>query len=75
MEEDSFGGFMPLINQVHIGQESPMINTNGELVSCHVLKIETKEGTEYIFSVSNYDLMRISFLINKIIIEQYNEQK
>ena len=66
---------MPLINQVHITQQTPMINTDGDLVSCHVIKIETKEGIEYVFSVSNYDLMRISFLINKIIIQEYNEDK
>jgi len=75
MKEDSFSGFMPLIDQVHITHQMPMINTDGDLVSCHVIKIQTKEGSENVFSVSNYDLMRISFLINKIIIEEYNEDR
>lgn len=67
MSEDFFSGFMPMIHQVHITQETPMINTEGELVSAHTIKIQTKDGSDHVFSIHNNDLMRLCFLIHKVI--------
>jgi len=70
MSENEFSGFMPMIHQVHVTKESPMINTEGDLVTAHTIKIQTKDGSENVFSISNHDLMRLCFLIQKIIIHE-----
>lgn len=67
MSEDLFSGFMPMIHQVHITKEAAMINTEGDLVSAHTIKIQTKDGSEHVFSISNHDLMRFCFLITKVV--------
>jgi len=70
MSEDNleaFSGFMPMISQINLTQEIPMLNTEGELVKAHTFKITTRDGTDYVFSIENYDLMKLSFLITKII--------
>jgi hypothetical protein len=66
MSED-FSGFMPMIHQINITKETPMINTEGEIVTAHTFKVQTKDGLDHVFSISNYDLMRLSFLIQKVI--------
>lgn len=66
-KEDSFSGFMPMINQVHITKEIAMINTEGDLVSAHTLSLKTRDGSDHVFSISNSDLMRLCFLIMKVI--------
>jgi hypothetical protein len=65
MSED-FSGFMPMIHQINITKETPMINTEGELVTAHTFKVQTKDGSDHIFSISNQDLMRLHFLILKV---------
>jgi hypothetical protein len=67
MSEDMFSGFMPMINQIHVTKETPMINTEGDLVTAHTIKIQTKDGSEHVFSISNHDLMRLCFLVTKVI--------
>ena len=67
MSEDFFSGFMPMIHQVHITKEAAMINTEGDLVSAHTIKVQTKDGSEHVFSISNHDLMRLCFLITKVV--------
>jgi hypothetical protein len=69
MSED-FSGFMPMIHQINITKETPMINTEGELVTAHTFKIQTKDGSEHIFSISNQDLMRLYFLISKVFMSE-----
>jgi hypothetical protein len=66
-EENQFSGFMPMIGQVHLTQEMPMIDTEGGLVTAHTLTLTSKDGKEFVFSISNHDLMRLSFLIHKVI--------
>jgi hypothetical protein len=66
-EEQEFSGFMPMISQIHLTQEVPMIDTEGGLVSAHTITFTTKDGKDFVFSINNYDLMRLSFLIHKII--------
>lgn len=65
--ENSFSGFMPTIDQINLSGLITMINTEGDLVSGHVLSIKSKDGSDHIFSISDYDLMRLAFLITKII--------
>jgi len=68
MDEDtSFSGFMQMINQVYVTQESTMLDTQGGLVSAHSIKLNTTDGSEYMFSISNHDLLRFAFLIFKVI--------
>jgi len=67
MSEDLFSGFMPMINQVHVTKETAMINTEGDLLSAHTIKIQTKDGSDHVFSISNHDLMRLCFLITKVV--------
>lgn len=67
MSEEAFSGFMPMISQINLTQEMTMIDTEGHLVNAHTVTITTKNGQEFVFSINSYDLMRLSFLINKII--------
>lgn len=66
-KEESFSGFMPMINQVHITKETAMINTEGDLIAAHTINIKTRDGSDHVFSIANSDLMRLCFLITKVI--------
>lgn len=70
MTEEIFSGFMPMIGQVTITSQTSMIDNEGDLLNAHTFKIEAKDGSEYVFSILNYDLMRLYFLIGKIISDQ-----
>jgi hypothetical protein len=67
MSEETFSGFMPMIDNVNITPEVSMINTDGELLKAHTFSIIVRDGTEYVFSINNHDLMRLCFLITKVI--------
>jgi len=71
LSEDSasepFSGFMPMIGHVNISEEISMINTGGDLLSGHVITIKTTNGDTQIYSMSSYDLMRLYFLISKVV--------
>lgn len=64
---DSFSGFMPMIDQIQITKETTMLNTEGELVKAHTFQVKARDGSDYVFSIDNYDLMRLSFLIMKVL--------
>ncbi|MFN9111392.1 MAG: hypothetical protein ACK5XN_15115 [Bacteroidota bacterium] len=64
---DVFSGFMPMIDNINITPEVSMINTEGELLTAHTFSIIVRDGTEYVFSISNNDLMKLCFLITKVI--------
>ncbi len=66
-KEESFSGFMPMISQVHITKETAMINTEGDLIAAHTINIKTRDGSDHVFSIANSDLMRVYFLITKVI--------
>lgn len=65
--EFGFSGFMPMIHQIQITKESPMLNTEGEIVTAHTITIITADGSNHVFSISNSDLMRLFFLIQKVV--------
>lgn len=65
--DDGFSGFMPMIDQVHLSNYMTMINTDGDLVSAYAISIKARDGSEHVFSIEKYDLMRLSFLITKVI--------
>lgn len=67
MSQDSFSGFMPMIDSINITEQVSMINNNGDLVFAHTFAIITRDGKEFVFSIENQDLMRLCFLIMKII--------
>lgn len=64
---DSFSGFMPMINQITITPETTMLSTEGELIKAHTITVTTREGDSYVFSMENYSLMKLFFLIPKVI--------
>jgi hypothetical protein len=68
-QEESFSGFMPMINQIALTREASMLNTEGELINAHTFTINTRDGSQHVFSIMNYDLMRLFFLINKVVSE------
>lgn len=67
MSQEPFSGFMPMINSVEITPEISMINNNGDLVSAHTFSIMVRDGSEFVFSIENENLMRLCFLIMKVI--------
>lgn len=66
-EDNSFDGFMPMIDGVTLTPSISMINTDGDLIKAHTIKILTKDNVEFIFSIDSSDLMRLAFLIFKVI--------
>jgi hypothetical protein len=62
-----FSGFMPMIQQIDITEEITMINTEGDLVRAHTFNVRCVDGSNQVFSISNNDLMRLFFLIGKVI--------
>jgi hypothetical protein len=66
-EENSFDGFMPMIDGVNITPSISMINTDGDLIKAHSIKIATRDGVEYVFSIDPNDLMKLFFLIMKVV--------
>jgi hypothetical protein len=66
-EESSFDGFMPMIDGFNLTPSITMMNTEGELIKAHSVKITTREGVEFIFSIDTTDLMRLFFLIVKVV--------
>lgn len=66
-EENMFSGFMPMINQINISKQSQMITTNGDLVNAHTISVTTVSGDNYVFSIDNNDLMKLFFLIMKVV--------
>jgi hypothetical protein len=67
MEEESFSGFMPMIEQINLTKETSMLSTEGDLTHAHTFTIKTRDGNVNVFSITNNDLMRLFFLINKVI--------
>lgn len=65
MDDNSFSGFMPMVSNITIGQIATMINTQGELVEAHSINIKVVDGTEYVFSITAENLMKLYFLIPK----------
>ena len=68
-EHESFSGFMPMINQINLTKEMTMLSTDGDLTHAHTLSVVTRDGHEQVFSILNTDLMRLFFLINKVLLE------
>jgi hypothetical protein len=66
-EENTFSGFMPMISQINISQEVPMIASDGNLMNAHSVTITTKDGHTYVFSMENQQLMKLFFLIMKVV--------
>jgi hypothetical protein len=64
-EDNFFSGFMPMVSNVTIGQRTTMLNTEGDLVEAHSISIKVVEGTEYVFSITTENLMKLYFLIPK----------
>ena len=68
-QEESFSGFMPMISQINLTRESSMLSTDGDLTNAHTFSINTRDGNQHVFSITNNDLMRLFFLINKVVSE------
>ena len=68
-QEESFSGFMPMIEQINLTKETSMLSTDGDLTHAHTFTNKTRDGNVNVFSIMNTDLMRLFFLINKVISE------
>jgi hypothetical protein len=66
-EDNVFDGFMPMIDGVNITPSISMINTDGDLIKAHSIKITTRDGVDYVFSMDTFDLMKLCFLIMKVV--------
>jgi hypothetical protein len=66
-QEESFSGFMPMINQINLTKEMTMLSTDGDLTHAHTFSIGTRDGNQHVFSIMNTDLMKLFFLINKVL--------
>jgi len=67
MTQEPFSGFMPMISDINITQEMSMINNNGDLVSAHTFTVTSRDGSDFVFSIENADLMKLCFLIMKVL--------
>ena len=65
--EESFSGYMPMIEQIKLGKEATMLGTQGELVKAHGMTVVTKDGAEYVFSIDSSDIMRLFFLAMRVL--------
>lgn len=54
-----------MVSNITIGQIATMINTEGELVEAHSITVKVVDGTEYVFSITAENLMKLYFLIPK----------
>lgn len=54
-----------MVSNITIGQITTMINTEGELVEAHSIAVKVVDGTEYVFSMTTENLMKLYFLIPK----------
>jgi len=66
-QEESFSGFMPMVDQIKLSKEMTMLGSQGELVKAHGMTIVTKDGSEYVFSIDPSDLMRLFFLTMRVL--------
>jgi len=66
-EERSYSGYMPMIKQVNVSQVMEMINTEGELIHAHSLTVNTRENKDFVFSITQKDLVRLYFLLHKVL--------
>ncbi len=70
IEDNQFSGFMPMISNVNVSPAGTMLSTQGELVRANTIHIVTKDGGNYVFSIDPSDLMRLVFLLFKVVSDQ-----
>jgi hypothetical protein len=63
--DNSFDGFMPLIKNISVSSLTQSLGSNAELVDVHCIKITTVEGLEFVFSISQLAMHKLSILIVK----------
>lgn len=66
-ENQGYSGYMPMVNQVNISPAIEMINTEGELIHAHSFAVTTRENKDFVFSISQKDLVRLYFLLHKVL--------
>jgi len=66
-ESSGYSGYMPMIGQITVSTTTQMLNTEGELMNAHSIILKTRENKEFVFSITTEDLMKLYFLIGKII--------
>lgn len=54
-----------MVSNITVGQLTAMINTGGELVEAHSITVKVVDGTDYVFSITAENLMKLYFLIPK----------
>jgi hypothetical protein len=66
-ENQNYSGYMPMVNQVNISPSIEMINTDGKLIHAHSFVIQTRENKDFVFSIAERDLVRLYFLLHKVL--------
>jgi len=62
-----YSGYMPMVKQIDISPTMEMINTEGELIHAHSFTVTTRENKDFVFSISQKDLVRLYFLSHKVL--------
>jgi hypothetical protein len=65
--EQGYSGYMPMVKQINVSQIMEMINTEGDLIHAHSIVVDTRENKEFVFSISQKDLVRLYFLLHKVL--------
>jgi len=56
-----------MVKQINVSQIMEMINTEGDLIHAHSIVVDTRENKEFVFSISQKDLVRLYFLLHKVL--------
>lgn len=59
---------MPMVKQVTVSNISNMLNTDGFLINAHSFIVTTRENSDFVFSITQEDLMKLYFLIGKVLL-------
>lgn len=66
-ENQNYSGYMPMVKQINVSQVMEMINTEGELIHAHSFAVNTREDKDFVFSISQQDLVKLYFLLHKVL--------
>jgi acyl carrier protein len=63
---ESFSGFLPILQDINITEETSLMLTDGELASGHLVRLIMTNEEEVMFSISKDKLQSLFFLLGKI---------
>lgn len=66
-DDRGYSGYMPMVNQINISPSIEMLNTEGQLIHAHSFVVNTREDKDFVFSITERDLVRLYFLLHKVL--------